>query len=100
MNAVVLANGEGSVGVEAARMALLAGRSPLDSVVAGIRVVEADPAVRTVGSNVLGRMALDVSVMCGWKCSKSPAVCNAIMASVLARGSSGNLSERLPDHDA
>ncbi|MBI3371381.1 MAG: isoaspartyl peptidase/L-asparaginase [Betaproteobacteria bacterium] len=45
------------------------GRSALDAIEAGIRVVELDPAVRSAGlggaPNVLGVMECDASIMCG-----------------------------------
>ncbi|HVP58514.1 MAG TPA: N(4)-(beta-N-acetylglucosaminyl)-L-asparaginase [bacterium] len=69
MVAVVLANGEGKVGMAAAIEAVRAGRSALDAVEAGIRVVEADPNVRSVGfggaPNILGQMECDAAIMCG-----------------------------------
>lgn len=69
MGAVILANGDGGVGLEAARKAVLAGKSPLDALEAGIRVVESNPSVRSVGfggaPNVKGQMELEASIMCG-----------------------------------
>ena len=45
------------------------GRAALDAIEAGIRVVELDPAVRSVGlggaPNILGVMECDASIMCG-----------------------------------
>jgi len=69
MKPVLLANGEGGVGVQAAADVLQAGGTALDAVEAGIRVVEQDPAVRSVGfggrPNLLGEMECDASIMCG-----------------------------------
>ena len=66
---IILANGEGGVGVQTAIEALRAGFGPLDALEAGIRVVELDPGVRSVGfgspPNLLGEMECDASVMCG-----------------------------------
>ena len=66
---LVIANGEGGVGMPTSADALLAGKSALDAIEAGIRVVEADPSVRSVGfggaPNALGEMECDASVMCG-----------------------------------
>lgn len=65
----VLANEEGSAGIAAAAEALRAGRSALDAVEQGIRLVEADPSVRTVGyggaPNLLGQVECDASIMDG-----------------------------------
>jgi len=67
--AVILANGEGGIGMPAAIRCLAGGGSPLDAVEAGIRPVEADPRVRSVGvggaPNILGEMECDAAVMCG-----------------------------------
>ncbi len=66
---VILCNGEGGVGVQAAVDTLARTGSALDAVEAGIRVVELDPAVRSVGfggaPNILGEMEFDASIMCG-----------------------------------
>jgi L-asparaginase len=65
----LLANGEGRVGVAAALAALRAGKSALDAVEAGIRVVEADPAVHSVGRggapNLAGEVECDAAIMDG-----------------------------------
>lgn len=67
--AALLTNDEGGVGVRPALAALECGRSALDAVELGIRAVEADPAVRSVGvggaPNLLGEMELDASIMDG-----------------------------------
>jgi beta-aspartyl-peptidase (threonine type) len=69
MGVIILANGEGGVGMAAAISALAEGRLPLDAVEAGIRVVERDPGVRSVGfggaPNILGEMECDAAIMCG-----------------------------------
>jgi len=66
---MVLANGEGGVGMAAAVRALQEGRSALDAIEAGIRPVEADPAVRSVGvggaPNLLGQVECDAAIMDG-----------------------------------
>jgi L-asparaginase len=69
MPAVILANGEGGVGMPEAIRCLAGGGSPLDAVEAGVRAVELDPSVRSVGvggaPNILGQMECDAAVMCG-----------------------------------
>ncbi len=69
MGTVVLANSEGGVGVRTAVEALASKRSAVDAVEAGIRVVELDPTVRSVGlggvPNLLGEVECDASIMCG-----------------------------------
>jgi L-asparaginase len=66
---MVLANCEGEVGMRAAQAALERGGSALDAVEAGIRVVEADVTVRTVGRggapDLLGEVSCDAAVMDG-----------------------------------
>lgn len=66
---MLLANGEGRVGVAAALSALREGGSALDAVEAGIRVVEADPSVRSVGRggapNLRGEVECDAAIMDG-----------------------------------
>ncbi len=65
----LLANGEGRVGVAAAIEALRAGKSALDAVEAGIRSVEADPTVHSVGRggapNLAGEVECDAAIMDG-----------------------------------
>lgn len=67
--AVILCNGEGAVGLQTAVDTLAGTGSALDAVEAGIRVVESDPSVRSVGfggvPNILGVMECDASIMCG-----------------------------------
>lgn len=66
---IILANSAGGVGMQAALDALRGGRPALDVAEAGIRPVEADPAVRSVGvggwPNLLGQVELDASLMDG-----------------------------------
>ena len=66
---MVLTNDEGQIGLGAAIAALARGHTGLDAIEAGIRVVEADPAVRSVGRggapNILGQMECDASIMDG-----------------------------------
>lgn len=65
----VLSNNEGLSGIEASADLLAAGAPVLDALEAGVRLVEADPAVWTVGRggwpNLLGAVELDASVMDG-----------------------------------
>jgi len=66
---VLLTNCEGGVGMEAAREVLDRGGSALDAVEAGIRVVEADTSVDSVGRggapDLLGVVSCDAAVMDG-----------------------------------
>jgi len=65
----ILTNDEGAVGTPISAEALRAGRSALEAIETGIREVERDPNVRTVGCggapNLLGQMECDASIMCG-----------------------------------
>lgn len=65
----ILTNCEGRVGMDAARQALLAGRPGLDAAEAGIREVEADVNVKSVGRgggpNLLGEVVCDAAIMDG-----------------------------------
>jgi L-asparaginase len=69
MASIILANAEGICGISAAIDSLLTGGSALDAVEKGIRVVELDPAIATVGfggaPNILGEVECDASIMCG-----------------------------------
>lgn len=69
MASLILAGSEGGPGIRAAEEVLRAGGSALDAVEAGIRPVEADPAVRSVGlggsPNLLGGMQCDSAIMEG-----------------------------------
>jgi L-asparaginase len=66
---IVLANCEGAAGIVSAVSTTLSGWSALDAVEKAIRVVEADPRVRTVGlggaPNILGEVECDACIMCG-----------------------------------
>src|SRR5512137_1022481 len=66
---MILANCEGEVGMKAAQAILERGGSALDAVEAGIRVVEADTSVVTVGRggspDLLGVVSCDAAVMDG-----------------------------------
>ena len=66
---IILANSEAGVGIAAAAAALQNGRSALDAVELGIRLVELDPHIRSVGvggwPNLLGQVELDASIMDG-----------------------------------
>lgn len=66
---ILLANSEAYPGIEESARRLQAGEEGLRSLVEGIKLVELDPRVRTVGyggwPNVLGEMELDGSVMDG-----------------------------------
>jgi L-asparaginase len=66
---ILLTNNEGKVGVALAARLLAEGSPCLDALEAGIRLVEADESVRTVGRggwpNLLGEVELDAAVMDG-----------------------------------
>ena len=66
---ILIGNGEGASGVETAAQLLKGGAPALDAVEAGIRVVEANPDVHSVGPNswpnILGILQLDAAVMDG-----------------------------------
>ncbi len=66
---LVVTNHEGGVGIGETVAALNAGRSALDAAEAGVRLVEIDPTVRSVGfnswPNILGQVELDAAVMDG-----------------------------------
>jgi beta-aspartyl-peptidase (threonine type) len=69
MNMMVLANDVARNGIGIARRALQEGRSALDAVEFGIRDIEADTTVESVGlggsPNILGRMECDAAIMDG-----------------------------------
>lgn len=69
MSGIVIASSNGNVGIEASIEVLRAGGSALDAVIAGTRLVEANPDDHTVGysglPNLLGDVELDASVMDG-----------------------------------
>jgi L-asparaginase / beta-aspartyl-peptidase len=66
---ILVTNNEGTVGVPTTARMLGAGAHALDAIEAGIRLIEADPAVRTVGRggwpNLLCELELDACVMDG-----------------------------------
>lgn len=66
---IVVSNNEGGCGIPTTAQLLAEGRSALDALEAGLRLVEADESVRTVGRggwpNLLGTVELDASVMDG-----------------------------------
>ena len=66
---IVLANSEAAGGISAAAAILAEGKPALDAIEAGIRLVEADETVRSVGRggwpNLLGEVELDACVMDG-----------------------------------
>jgi beta-aspartyl-peptidase (threonine type) len=66
---MILANCEGGVGMHAARAVLESGGAALDAVEAGIRVVEADTSIDSVGRggapDLLGVVSCDAAVMDG-----------------------------------
>ncbi len=66
---VVLANGEGRVGMEAAIVALAGARGALEAVEQGIRPVERDPRIHSVGRgghpNLAGEVECDAAIMDG-----------------------------------
>ena len=69
MSGIVVASTNGKVGIEASIEVLRSGGSALDAVIAGVRLVEANPDDHTVGlggiPNFLGDVELDASVMEG-----------------------------------
>lgn len=69
MSGIVVASSNGDVGIGAAIDVLRAGGSAVDAVVAGIKLVEANPADHSVGysglPNLLGEVELDASIMDG-----------------------------------
>ena len=66
---IVIASSNGNVGIEAAMDVLRKGGSAVDAVEAGIRLVEANPADRSVGyngyPNILGQAEMDACIMRG-----------------------------------
>jgi beta-aspartyl-peptidase (threonine type) len=66
---IVIANYEATPGFPVAADRLKAGAPALDAIEAGIRVVEEDPSIRSVGynswPNILGEVELDAAVMDG-----------------------------------
>ncbi|MGH6799316.1 MAG: isoaspartyl peptidase/L-asparaginase, partial [Roseiarcus sp.] len=66
---IVVTNNEGTPGVGATAKRLADGVPGLDAIEAGIRLVESDETIRTVGRggwpNLLGEVELDAAVMDG-----------------------------------
>lgn len=66
---ILVTNNEGTLGVPTTVRLLSEGKHALDAIEAGIRIIEADPSVRTVGRggwpNLLGEMELDACMMDG-----------------------------------
>ena len=66
---ILVTNNEGTLGVPTTARLLAEGAHALDAIEAGIRLIEADPSVRTVGRggwpNLLGEMELDACMMDG-----------------------------------
>ena len=66
---ILVTNNEGTLGVPTTARMLAEGAPALDAIEAGIRLIEADPTVRTVGRggwpNLLGELELDACVMDG-----------------------------------
>lgn len=95
---MILANCEGEVGVKAAQVALERGGTALDAVEAGIRVVESDVTVTTVGRggspDLLGVMSCDAAVMDG-ATGKAGAVGN-LRGFLYAVSVARQVMERLP----
>ncbi|MEZ4496968.1 MAG: isoaspartyl peptidase/L-asparaginase [Thermomicrobiales bacterium] len=84
MSGIVVASANGNVGIGASIEVLRAGGSAVDAVVAGIKLVEANPLDHSVGfsglPNLLGEVELDASVMDGtglragsrWRAARVP----------------------------
>ncbi len=66
---ILVTNNEGTVGVPTTARMLAAGAGGLDAIEAGIRLIEADPAIRTVGRggwpNLICELELDACLMDG-----------------------------------
>ena len=66
---ILVTNNEGWPGVACTAQALAAGERAIDAIEAGIRLVEADERVRTVGRggwpNIIGKVELDAAIMDG-----------------------------------
>jgi beta-aspartyl-peptidase (threonine type) len=69
MSGIVVASHNGRIGIEASMDVIRSGGSAVDAVIAGIRLVEANPEDHTVGfsglPNLLGEVELDASIMEG-----------------------------------
>lgn len=95
---LVLASHEGAVGIEQAICCLEQGGVALDAVEAGIRPVEADSTIRSVGNggypNLLGEVECDAAIMDGrtLRAGAVGALCGYVHAISIAR----QVMERLP----
>lgn len=98
MDAVLLANSEGAVGMEAAWKILLGGGTALDAAEAGVRATEADPRVRSVGRggapNLLGEVECDAAVMDGR--TRETGAVGALQGYLYAVSVARGVMERLP----
>ncbi|MBD3335492.1 MAG: asparaginase [Candidatus Eisenbacteria bacterium] len=94
----LLVNREGRIGLDAARAVLAGGGSALDAVEAGLRRVEADPAVRTVGRggypNLLGDVECDAAIMDGR--TRNAGAVGALKGFLNAISVARGVMERLP----
>jgi L-asparaginase len=94
----LLANGEGTVGVATAVAVLERGGKALDAIEQGIRVVERDPRIKSVGygghPNLLGQIECDAAVMNGrtLECGSVAALRGYVHAISVAR----QVMDRLP----
>jgi L-asparaginase len=95
---ILLVNSEGRSGFAAARERLQAGAAALDAVEAGIRLVEADPAVHSVGRggdpNLLGEMECDAAIMDG--ATRRAGAVGALRGYLHAISVARQVMERLP----
>jgi len=95
---MVLANGEGRVGVEAAVAVLQRGDAALEAVEQGIRLVERDPHIHSVGRgghpNLTGEVECDAAIMNGatLECGAVAALRDHVHAVSVAR----EVMQRLP----
>jgi L-asparaginase len=98
MHTIILANSVGGVGMPVAVEALCTGQAALDVIEAGIRSVEADPNIHSVGRggwpNLLGELELDASIMNG-RTRESGAVA-ALMGYLYPISVARQVMERLP----
>ncbi len=98
MSLALLANDESAAGFEIAMLKLLDKCPALDAVEKGIRAIEADCGVDSVGAggfpNMLGEVECDAAIMCGWtlKTGAVGALKNYLHAISVAR----QVMERLP----
>jgi beta-aspartyl-peptidase (threonine type) len=94
----VLTNGPGELGLRTARALLTEGRSALDAVEGGIRVVEADPAIHSVGlgglPNLIGQAECDAAIMDGT--TRRAGAVASLQGYLHAISASRQVMERLP----